>query len=104
MDKLKSPSLVLLIVGLLYSGIVGFDSHNVSAVLGLCVLYALELGTDALKLYLDANRKPEKEPTELEKLTEQIKIEEAQERLAKAKKRERETIGFSDGTVRKFEF
>ena len=96
-ESLKSPSLVLLVISLIYVGFTGISVHTMGVILGICTLYGLEIGLKGLKMYLEANKKEEKQQSKLELLQEEIKIEEANIRLEKTKKREVGSVGFGNG-------
>jgi len=94
-DKMKSPSLILLILAMIYVGIFGVNLSSTFVILGLCCLNGLERLLDGLKLYLDSKQKPEKELSEFEKVQTEYKLEEAKIRLDKLKRRETNPLGFS---------
>lgn len=104
MDRLKSPFLILLVISLVYIGTIGATTHNSMVVLGLCVLNALEIGIRALKLYLDSNVVEEKEETELEKVQNEIKLEEAKIKLLKLEKRETNPLSSGNNALKRYEF
>ena len=95
MEKLKSPSLILLMLALVYGGVFGVNLSSTLVIIGLCCLNGLERALDGLKMYLDSKQKPEKELSELDKINYEYKLEEAKLKLEKIKRRETNPIGFS---------
>ena len=95
MDKLKSPSLILLIISLIYSAIVGVNYQISIVLVGLVGLYAIEQAVICLNMYLESKKVKELPVSELDKLRIEIMEEEARARLEKIKRRETNVIGFN---------
>lgn len=93
MDKIKSPSLILLVISMIYCGIVGVNFSNVILMVSLVGLYAIEHLLKGLDAYLEANKKAERPITEIDKLKEDIAKEELVIRLEKLKRRDLKVIG-----------
>lgn len=88
----------MLISTLIYVGFMGTSFSSTLMILGLCCLNGLERILEGLNMYLQSKAKPDKVLSELEKLQESIKVEEARIRLEKTLKRESIPIGFSSNS------
>lgn len=93
MKKLMNHiNLILVVISLIYIAVVQPDWQTSVGVIALNLFHYVQ---KFLSMYFKATKKIEKEPTELDTVLEDIRLEDAKMRLEKLKRRETKTVGMS---------